>query len=62
MDTDMDETFKGIAAALIAVFAFTFGWVVGHDCLKKEAVKKHHAEYYLDANNEKQWRWKEDAQ
>lgn len=26
--------------------------------LKMEAVKSGHAEYYLDENNNKQWRWK----
>lgn len=27
--------------------------------IEEEAVKAGHAEYYLDQNNQRQWRWKE---
>lgn len=48
--------FLGIAFGAVA------GWAITKDCTnfnwKREAVKHGKAEYYLDSNNERQWRWK----
>ena len=46
----------------ILVVGFMIGFVVGfcvanNEC-EKIAVKEDKAEYYLDENNNKQWRWK----
>jgi len=36
---------------------FFAGWVSAS--WRQEATEKGHAEYYLDKDNERQWRWKE---
>jgi hypothetical protein len=36
------------------------GAISEHDYMRDEAVKHHAAEYYLDANNDRQWRWLDD--
>lgn len=33
----------------------------GRQQLRDEAVKANHAEYYIDTNNQRAWRWKETA-
>ncbi len=43
---------------LVGVFlgALVSVWV--HMDWQRDSVKQGHAEYYLDENNNKQWRWK----
>ncbi len=58
-----------IDALLLTVIAFIIGVIcycvvhvalcVGELTIKDEAVKAGHAEYYLDGNNERQWRWRD---
>lgn len=48
--------------AIVLVVGWMIGFVVGF-CVatneyEKTAVKEDKAEYYLDENNDKQWRWK----
>lgn len=45
----------GITVSIIFV-GFTLG---DQGSLKAEAVEAGHAEYYLDENHDRQWRWKE---
>lgn len=57
-----DET--NIVKALILIMAgVMIGFVIGAVTTKKdfrdEAVDHNKAEYYLDNNNNRQWRWKE---
>lgn len=55
----------GIVVALI-VGAHKDGRDIGdkrtREIMQAEAVKMYHAEFYLDANNERQWRWKTTAE
>ena len=61
----MDNFLKGLALGFV-VTAWMCIYLSGlyrdpriekewHD----EAIKQGHAEYYLDENNERQWRWKD---
>jgi len=51
----------GIAGAVYGFFHL--GVQLGREEVTEEfqddAVKQGHAEYYLDSNNERQWRWKQ---
>ncbi len=53
-----------VALLLIPKLAYNAGFVEGRmsgrERFNKEAVEKGHAEYYLDKEFEKQWRWKND--
>jgi hypothetical protein len=58
---------KGLGIVLIGMLvvsglSFCVGGQIGHDgrdaAIRDEAVKAGVAEYYLDANNERQFRWK----
>jgi hypothetical protein len=54
-----------MTTAVIAI-VFIVGWIIGFvvgfcvatNEFEKTAVKQGKAEYYLDENNERQWRWK----
>lgn len=51
-----------VVIAIVFIVGGIIGFVVGfcvatNEC-EKTAVKSGHAEYYLDENNNKQWRWK----
>ena len=53
---------KNIATALISLFiAFCIGWLVGYyatnDSWEQDAVESGYAEYYVDVDHKKQWRW-----
>ncbi len=48
-----------IAFLLGYLLGLLLGLGSGKESLRSEAVKSGHAEYYLDANNERHWRWKE---
>ena len=62
---------EGIGCALVSgliigfllsgAFIVFFTNPIGHETrqMHNEAVTTGHAEYYLDENNERQWRWKE---
>ena len=45
-------------------FGFVLGYIVGESMeqskMRDNAVKAGYAEYYLDSNFERQWRWKGD--
>lgn len=62
---DFTGAFIGLfAIGLIVggVFAIPAALVADNSCdryWKKEAMEAGYAEYYLDENNERQWRWKE---
>lgn len=46
-------------ACIIGPFwAYTYGWDCGVQYMRDKAVTDGHAEYYLDENNARQWRWK----
>lgn len=40
------------------IIGFVIGFRVATNEYEKTAVKSGHAEYYLDEDNNKQWRWK----
>lgn len=40
------------------IIGFVIGFLVATNEHEKTAVKADKAEYYLDSNNNKQWRWK----
>ena len=42
---------------LSLIGTFTVTWQTINISWRDEAVKKGHAEYYLDLKNNKQWRW-----
>ena len=47
------------ACILVVMVAFIMlGWTWGTNRMHDEAVKAGKAEYYLDQDNFKQWRWK----
>ena len=59
---DKYELLSLLAAALLfIVIGFAFGGLVNsllnQGYLQKESVKAGHAEYYLDKDNNRQWRW-----
>jgi hypothetical protein len=51
-----------VSSFLLFTLAFFFGWVCGSEkngkSMQSKAIQQNCAEYYLDANNEKQFRWK----
>lgn len=55
--------FDWLQAAYIFVLIFILGFIAGSfhgfNSARKEAVAKGKAEYYLDNNHQRQWRWKE---
>ena len=66
-----DAPKQGIGGAIVGIviiglMVFMLGCALGDtigECrttrtIHDEAVKAGHAEYYLDKDNEKQWRWK----
>ena len=56
----MRDVLPIIGMVLVALLmGFVFGVDFGDWRVKREAVEKGIAEYYLDANFEKKWRWKE---
>ncbi|HEU4344025.1 MAG TPA: hypothetical protein VFU31_20920 [Candidatus Binatia bacterium] len=46
--------------ALLCVISFVLGASVMHRVFKSHAVRKGHAEYYLDDKDWRRWRWKGD--
>jgi putative Ca2+/H+ antiporter (TMEM165/GDT1 family) len=59
----MNDTLPVWLAAIVAMmFLLTgifFGGYLATEDMMLKAVKAGHAEYFLDSNNQKQWRWKE---
>lgn len=53
----MDDKFKFFIFLLGGVTASIITFVVVDDAYKHRAVAHHAAEYYLDANNNRQWHW-----
>jgi hypothetical protein len=57
-----DGILSGVIAILVLVticgLSFCIGQASGTGLAHEEAVKAGKAEYYLDANNQRQWRWK----
>lgn len=52
--------FVGVIAGAFLITVVGSAIIVNHDAeWKKDAVKRGYAEYYLDENNDRQWRWKE---
>ena len=57
---------EDLEVSMIIAIIFIVGWIIGFVvgfCVatneyEKTAVKAGKAEYYLDENNNKQWRWK----
>ena len=48
----------GLASIVFTFWGIAIGFKNGEEATIKEAVKAGKAEYYLDADNNKQWRWK----
>ena len=48
----------GIASLFFIFMAYVIGWQNKKEEDQEASVKAGKAEYYLDENNEKQWRWK----
>lgn len=60
-----DNVPAGCAALLImiaAIFSLGIGIWIELRLSKDEAVKAGHAEYYIDKNNNKQFRWKQNIE
>ena len=54
----------GLKLICIMFLVMAYGWFMGYvseqstsNKWKEESVKSGHAEYYLDKDNNKQWRW-----
>lgn len=45
-------------AVVIAIVSIAYGFIIGVEAKEYQLVKSGHAEYYLDENNNKQWRMK----
>jgi hypothetical protein len=45
------------ALAFVGLFGTGLIYSITYDKMRSEAVKHHAAEYYLDSNNNRQWRW-----
>ena len=59
----MKDVLDGFGAGFVAALVACLLLALGHGCQSEkswhdEAVKAGKAEYYLDENNNKQWRWK----
>ena len=54
----MKDKFVAIIIVIIGSLCFLSGIVTGIVVQKKAAVENGKAEYYLDDNYERQWRWK----
>lgn len=49
----------GLLLFVGSVIGDYMGFDSGANYMRAEAVKAGHAEYYLDAENNRQWRWRE---
>lgn len=58
MEIGIGVVFAVLVAAFIGVVLYTGGRCDERDKWEKEAVERGHAEFYLDHNHERQWRWK----
>jgi hypothetical protein len=47
-----------ICVTIFGVACGFWGFHCGRESLQNEAIKAGKAEFYLDPNNDKQWRWK----
>ncbi len=54
-----DDKFNLICCCIVAVAVGAFVYCVTWSAWERDAVNKDHAEYYLDTNYSRQWRWKE---
>jgi hypothetical protein len=59
----MDEDTKAtLLVSVCASIVFAFGCMAGCDggrkMIERDAVRAGYAEYYIDADMDKQWRWK----
>jgi len=41
----------------LVICIMIFSYLGARDSMKQEAVKRGHAEYYLNKNNKRKWRW-----
>lgn len=46
-----------LVVCCLSALSFLFGRISGRGYMRDTAVSEQHAEYYLDKDNEKQWRW-----
>lgn len=53
-----DAFFWGAALGITLMFLFSVWMATPDSVWRKEAVEKGHAEYYLDKEFKRQWRWK----
>lgn len=54
----MRDLLDMIFLSVALIIGFAAGGCMTQAYCEKQAVKSGHAEYYLDENNNKQWRWK----
>ena len=55
-----DDIFLGFIVGIISMFIVSVicvAYVLPIGVTKDETVKQGHAEYYLDEDNQRQWRW-----
>ena len=66
MSKGVNPTVATVATVAFSVTSFLGGFIVGVDLrtkrLRNEAVDAGVAEYYLDANHTRQWRWLNDRE
>lgn len=54
-----DSCFALACIAVMLMLAFALGGLAGSEAMRRIATEEGHAEYYLDKNNNQQWRWLE---
>jgi hypothetical protein len=61
-DNSYDGSYFNLITAILIICILGVVFMLGHSfaciSMKNEAVKNGKAEYYLDSDNDKQWRWK----
>lgn len=60
MNDNTNDYWLGVCAGGVAftLFTGTLVWNINTDAWRADAVAHDKAEYYLDKNHERQWRWK----
>ena len=60
MSVDARQSFSfTVFLLVVASVAMLLGLETGRREIRQEAVEAGHAEYYIDDNNDRRWRWKE---
>ena len=57
--SELQSSLTAFAILFALVASFVLGGCIADAGNREAAVKANHAEFYIDENNSRQWRWKE---